>query len=195
MKQSIYNKRFYEKSIRVDRMPSYITIAEYLNNTYGPKSVIDYGCGCGWILYYLKKAGVERICGIEPSLAAMEVQTDSMIKEAVFQKYLHVPLEMPSIYFDMALCVEVAEHINEVFSNVFISNITSRTNFLVFSVATPGQGGVGHVNEHPWNYWFKNFQVVGFVEREKETVAIQQHLKKNRAKSWYSNNIRILRRK
>lgn len=195
MKKDTYDRVFYEKSIRPDRISSYKTIAEYLNKVYCPNSVIDYGCGCGWILLYLKKLGAERIFGIEPSAAAMEVQMNSVVRENVLQEYLHKPLEISFEYFDMAVCIEVAEHIEGIFSDILVSNITDRSDFLIFSAAPPGQDGVGHVNEQPWEYWSNKFHNIGFVEKEEETATIQQHLRKNRVKSWYSNNIRVLRRK
>jgi hypothetical protein len=51
--------------------------------------------------------------------------------------------------FDLAVSMEVAEHIEEKNADTFVANLTNLSNVIIFSAAVPGQGGVYHVNERP----------------------------------------------
>lgn len=200
-KNEIYNKEFYERSGKGDRLPSYKVIAKYICRTFQPKTVIDFGCGCGWVLYYLKRQGMDccNLYGIEPSDAAPKVQPDSEISRQILPGDLRKPLMFPRMskryqFYDLALCIEVAEHIDDEYSDMLIDNITYNTDTLIFSAAYPGQGGVDHKNEQPWIYWILKFSEFGFLESEKETEKMKEFLIKNKVKSWYSQNMRVLRR-
>jgi len=192
----LYDIDFYKKSIRPDRQPSYEAMANYIWEAWTPFCVVDYGCGCGWVLKYLSELGVKEILGFEPSVHAAKVQMDENLKRSIiFGRHADLTQSSCSFFIqkaDVAICIEVAEHIPEEFSDVLIENIIYNTNVLVFSAAPPGQGGVGHINEQPWEYWEKKFKKFCFQEDEEQTRNFQNYLKKKNTKSWYSNNIRVL---
>lgn len=64
--------------------------------------------------------------------------------------------------FDMAMSLEVAEHLDEKYSDQFIENITNASDVILFSAAIPGQYGVHHVNEQCVSYWIEKFANKGF---------------------------------
>lgn len=203
MNENPYDLDFYKKSVRSDRQHSYEEIARYLYETYKPYSAIDYGCGCGWILDYLKAFGVTEAVGFEKSLAAKEVREgiDPILRSDVNIVFgVDGDLINGAIFkhldrlYDMAICVEVAEHIPDKYSEILVQNITKNTNLLIFSAAPPGQGGVDHVNERTWTYWKNRFTKVNFEECKEQTETMQHYLKSVQVKSWYSNNMRVLRR-
>lgn len=207
MFEELYDEKFFQKSIRPDRQPSYKAIAEFIWSQFHPNSVVDYGCGCGWVLKYLKDLGVQTILGLERSQDAAKVQEDSRLKRFI-EFGNSADLSRPLVYprrskifksqenrgFDIAICIEVAEHIPHDYADILIENITFNTNLLVFSAASPGQGGVGHVNEQPFYYWEKLFKRVNFQLCSAETKRFQRYLIKAKAKSWYSNNIQVWKR-
>lgn len=203
MNENPYDLDFYKKSIRSDRQHSYKEIARYLYETYKPYSAIDYGCGCGWILDYLKSFGVSEVVGFEKSLAAKEVREgiDPILRSDVNIVFgVDGDLINGAIFkhldrlYDMAICVEGAEHIPDKYSEILVQNITKNTNLLIFSAAPPGKGGVDHVNERTWTYWKNRFNKVGFEQCLEQTETMQHYLKSVQVKSWYSNNMRVLRR-
>jgi hypothetical protein len=64
--------------------------------------------------------------------------------------------------FDLAACLEVAEHLPATRADSLISDLCALAPIVVFSAAIPGQGGVGHVNEQWPDYWTARFALSGF---------------------------------
>jgi SAM-dependent methyltransferase len=64
--------------------------------------------------------------------------------------------------FDLAVCLEVAEHLPESRADGFVANLTSLAPCVMFSAAVPGQGGTHHVNEQYLPYWVELFQRQGY---------------------------------
>jgi hypothetical protein len=71
---------------------------------------------------------------------------------------------LPLGRFDVCLCIEVAEHLSPEAAPRLVEGLTRLSDTIVFSAATPGQGGVGHINEQPHSYWHELFQRCGFEE-------------------------------
>src|SRR5262249_51654275 len=67
-----------------------------------------------------------------------------------------VDLEKPirlSRTFEMAVCLEVGEHLNPARADTFVDDLTRLAPVVVFSAAIPGQGGTNHINEQWPSYW------------------------------------------
>ena len=64
--------------------------------------------------------------------------------------------------FDVALCLEVAEHLDERSSRLLIETLTSHSDEIVFSAACPRQRGQHHVNCQWPAYWQELFNACGF---------------------------------
>jgi hypothetical protein len=71
----------------------------------------------------------------------------------------HEKLEKEKGMFDVAISLEVAEHLPGGFADRFIDLLTGLSKTVVFTAATPGQGGVGHLNELPHAYWIDKFKI------------------------------------
>ena len=65
-------------------------------------------------------------------------------------------------HFDLALCVEVAEHLSEPAGSRLVKLLTSVADVIVFSAAVPGQGGEGHITEQWPQYWQSLFAAEGY---------------------------------
>jgi 2-polyprenyl-3-methyl-5-hydroxy-6-metoxy-1,4-benzoquinol methylase len=185
---------FYQKTLRPDRQHSYKVIAKFINRIAWPeiKSVVDYGCGAGWILHYLKYYGVTDLVGVEPNKAALSVMDEgvaSCVKFRTLKRNINLNRK-----FDLVVCLEVGEHIEDKFSDLLIDNITKHTNRLVFSAATPGQGGWGHINEQEFEYWEDKLIVAGFRCNRKATEQFRIYLENKGAKKWYRKNISVFER-
>ena len=64
--------------------------------------------------------------------------------------------------FDLAISLEVAEHIPESSAEQFVTTLVSLAPVVLFSAAIPGQGGASHVNEQWQNYWALLFRDKGY---------------------------------
>jgi hypothetical protein len=60
--------------------------------------------------------------------------------------------------FDLAVSLEVAEHLPEHAAARFVEGLVGLAPAVLFSAAVPGQDGVGHVNEQWPTYWARLFQ-------------------------------------
>jgi len=124
-----------------------------------PCSVIDVGCGDGTWLNCFSEAGVKRVFGLDGPYV-----TNSMLKidPSNFQACdLENPPDLQE-KFDLAICLEVAEHLSETSSHRLISFLTKVSDFVLFSAAIPHQVGIKHINLQWQDYWENQFRTRGF---------------------------------
>lgn len=189
------DNKFYRKTLRPDRQRSYKMITKYILRVVQPdlKSVVDFGCGAGWFLYYFKKFGIDDIVGIEPNKEILEVLDKSVrgnIKFLDLSKGVDLHRR-----FDAAMNIEVGEHMDKKYADILVENITRHTNLLIFSAATPGQGGYGHINEQKFEYWETKLEKCDFYCDKESTSNFRNRLKRKKVKKWYIKNISVFRRK
>ncbi len=124
------------------------------------RSAVDFGCGVGTWLSVLKEKGVAEIQGIDGDW----VEKDLL--EIPEQKFRRADLEEVinlDRKYDLAISLEVAEHVKPESANRFVGNLTNSSDFVLFSAAIPFQGGVGHINEQWPDYWAGLFKDKGYV--------------------------------
>jgi SAM-dependent methyltransferase len=158
--KQLYGPAFYG---RFDMLTSQsaTTIVPMILKFLQADSVIDIGCGIGQWLAAFAAAGVSEIVGID----GPHVQRDNLCIPAGSFLAHDLRSNPPALgrRFDLALSLEVAEHLPEERAESFVSYLTALAPAVLFSAALPGQGGVGHVNEQwPW-YWREIFGRYGFV--------------------------------
>src|SRR5271166_1264394 len=102
------------------------------------KSVCDVGCGDGSWLRVFREHGITDILGIDGEYAA----TDSLrISAAEFRPMdLRQRIQLQRS-FDLAVSLEVAEHLPESRAVSFVGDLTRLAPVVLFSAAIPGQGG------------------------------------------------------
>jgi len=101
---------------------------------------------------------------------------------------------LPGGPFDVAISIEVAEHIPPALAGRFVEFMSNQSDLLVLSAAQPGQGGAGHVNEQPKAYWIEKFAARGYRLDEAATSSFVRRLKERDAAWFLLNNAMILRR-
>jgi hypothetical protein len=105
----------------------------------------------------------------------------SAFHEADLRQPLHLDRS-----FEIAISIEVAEHLPESRSVSFVEDLTRLAPVVLFSAAIPRQGGTDHINEQWQSYWAAIFAHYGFV-----TCDVLRPLLWNNAKiaRWYRQNM------
>jgi SAM-dependent methyltransferase len=94
--------------------------------------------------------------------------------------------------FDLAYCFEVAEHLPELLGLRLVDFLCMLAPIVIFSAATPGQGGTGHINEREPDYWIGQFTARGFVHCPELTEALAMQLQRCVLRSrWLISNVRV----
>lgn len=153
-----------------------------LNLGYDIKSILDVGCGQGVWLRAWQEKGITDFIGIDGSyvdLAALQIPQDSFLAMDISQ-----PFNLQR-HFDLVECLEVAEHIPEKYAATLIASLTHHGDVILFSAATPGQGGEHHVNERPLEYWAKHFSNHGYQAFDFPRQATHEILE---IEPWYRYN-------
>jgi SAM-dependent methyltransferase len=136
-------------------------IVRIIGNSLNPESIVDVGCGIGTFLNEFKKQGVKRVLGIDGPWANKELVALNLEKDEFLERNLEEPI-MLNQKFDLAICVEVAEHLDARYSDILINSLVGLSNIVLFSAAIPYQEGQNHVNEQWINYWVKKFDEHGY---------------------------------
>jgi SAM-dependent methyltransferase len=148
-----------------------------------PKSVVDIGCGTGTWLNIFKKNGVTEYLGVE----GFHLNPDKLVIDAdkVLLKDLEQSFELEKKY-DLALCLEVAEHLKPESVDLFVESLTKVADIILFSAAIPFQGGQNHINEQWPTYWEEKFKKYNFYFSD----SIRQLFWENsKIQWWYKQNM------
>lgn len=124
-----------------------------------PASVVDVGCGRGAWLAAFVRHGVTDILGIDGDYvdrASLSIPPDAF-RAADLTRPLNVGRA-----FDLAVSLEVAEHLPASSAEVFIATLAELAPVVLFSAASPYQGGTHHVNERWPAYWAERFGRHGY---------------------------------
>jgi len=93
--------------------------------------------------------------------------------------------------FDLTYCFEVAEHLPELLGLRLVDFLCTLAPIVIFSAATPGQGGTGHIHEREPDYWIGQFTERGLVHCPELTKALAMQLQRCDLRSrWLISNIR-----
>ncbi len=177
-----YDKSFFEgqKGGSVRSATEVVPIVIYL---FDPKSVVDVGCGVGtWLKVFVDK-GITDVLGIDGEY----VDRKQLVVPA--DKFMPHDLEksFPSNKkFDLAISLEVGEHLPEHSAEQFVKTLTSLAPVVLFSAAIPFQGGTHHINERWQSYWAEKFNKNGFVPTD---IIRKKIWTNNEVQPWYKQNI------
>jgi SAM-dependent methyltransferase len=158
--QDVYSPAFYKQFDDAVSRSARVCVPLILE-LLQPRSVVDVGCGIGQWLGEFTARGVEDYLGIDgPHVQAEQLRIP---RERFRAHDLSQPLRLER-RFELALSLEVAEHLPARQAAGFVDLLTRAAPAVVFSAAVPAQGGFGHVNEQwPW-YWKQLFAVRGYVQ-------------------------------
>lgn len=154
-----YNKRFFKSESKSAKKSSAI-VFPYILKTLHPESVIDFGCGTGeWLSVARTFPGVKKVIGVDGEYTRESVILSG---EEFIAKDLNKKIDINE-RFDLAVSLEVAEHLKPESAEIFVENLVRHADTILFSAAIPYQGGKYHINEQYPTYWEKLFQKFGYV--------------------------------
>lgn len=147
-------------------------------------SVVDFGCGCGtWLSVAIEDFGVSRAFGFEGPWMTPEELDHKKIEFRAHDLERRVDF---SDTVDLAISLEVAEHLSEARAPSFVGDLCAASPCVLFGAAIPGQGGVGHINEQWPSYWAKLFKECGYEPYDLIRPAVWGE---NDLPYWYQQNV------
>ncbi|HEY8241238.1 MAG TPA: methyltransferase domain-containing protein [Kiritimatiellia bacterium] len=154
-----YDRAFFEQQ-REGSLRSARVVAPIIIDLVKPRSVVDVGCGVGTWLSAFIEAGVKDVLGLDGAYAR---ESGLVIPDGCFQAAdLAAPLQVGR-RFDLAVSVEVGEHLPRAAAGTLVDSLTRLAPVVVFSAAVPFQGGTDHVNEQWPDFWAALFRARGYV--------------------------------
>ena len=176
-----YTEEFYEY-IERGSIASAKHFCAFLTPLLGIESILDVGCGRGAWLREWRNAGVPVAQGVDGPYVRQESLLVPVRDFTVVD--LSEAFDLGRRY-DLVSSLEVAEHLPRTHSEAFIASLVKHADLVLFSAATPGQGGNNHINERPLSFWQSIFKANGFDAYD----IVRPQFRSNRdVEPWYRYN-------
>jgi SAM-dependent methyltransferase len=177
-----YNSTFFANQAE-GALRSAQIVAPIVVELVSPATVVDIGCGQGAWLRAFQENGVEELKGYDGPWVD---SSRFFIDPRFFCQVDLCSLESVLGCFDLALCLEVGEHLPARIAPQLVKLLTNAAPLVLFSAAIPGQGGTRHINEQWPDYWKAIFARRGF--RRLDPIR-RKILHDNQVEWWYRQNI------
>lgn len=155
---TLYDRTFFARH-QAGTARSAVAVLALLFRHYRPDSVLDLGCGRGIWLATAAKFGARRLRGFDGAWA----RDTGLVSDAIDFSAIDLDRELPGSAerSDLAICLEVAEHLAADRAEPLVEWLTNAAPVVLFSAAIPGQGGTGHRHERWPSYWIELFRACG----------------------------------
>lgn len=132
-----------------------VKIFSFLQKYIEINSVIDFGCGSGAFLKAIKDLNPNaEVLGVDGSaIDRSEFLATDNFKQCNLATFKYETEKK----YDLAISIEVAEHLDEEYADNFVDNLCKAADVVLFSAAIKYQGGDHHVNEQSLSYWKDKF--------------------------------------
>jgi glycosyltransferase involved in cell wall biosynthesis/SAM-dependent methyltransferase len=161
-------------------------IAKWISSALPPGTVLDIGCGPGTYVDALRTFGI----------SARGIDVDDRVNGREHLKYQSLFDLTDADKADTVVCLEVAEHIDESAADLVAAQVArcvKRT--LIWTAAQPGQGGIGHINCQPREYWEKKLVDQGLVRNRELETCMLEFIVQGPHMIWFRNNVMLFERK
>ena len=130
------------------------------------ESVLEAGCAGGWFTEELVSRGIDVVAVEGTRVGYDRTIARGVPSSRVIRHDLRLPLSLGRT-FDMALCTEVAEHIECPFSSQLVQNLVTHSQVVWFSFEEPSTNDAHyhHSNEQPEAFWINLFRFYGYRMR------------------------------
>lgn len=161
-----YDQAFFDQQSSRSLQSARIVLGDVLP-LLNPRRLIDVGCGVGPWMRAAQDWGVTDITGIDGDYvdrAALLVDPAHFVPADLATARLGPALGARfGQGFDLAVCVEVAEHLPFDQAPSLVQDLTELSDVILFSAAVPFQFGEHHVNEQWPEFWAILFRDRGYV--------------------------------
>jgi SAM-dependent methyltransferase len=166
----IYNPlrmRMFHRYARRDATP----VMNALQATFPSlRAYADVGCGSGAYAAEATRRGL-RVVGCEKSRVGRVIARRQGVDCQPFDLTRSTPAKLePGI--ELTYCFEVAEHLPIDLGDRLVEFLAGAAPVCVFTAAQPGQGGSGHINERPREYWHERFLRHGLEPDQRLTARL-----------------------
>lgn len=181
MSRHFYSSEFYDY-IDPGSHASAKIVSRLLLGEMKVASLLDIGSGRGAWAAEWSKAGVATVIAVDGAY----VRSDQLaIPANTFIAHdLSTPLKLKR-RFDLVQSLEVAEHLSSQHADIFVDSLVRHGDVILFSAASPHQGGEHHVNEQPPDYWRQKFANRGYEPFDWVRARI---IDNRQVKAWYRFN-------
>jgi hypothetical protein len=187
--KNVYNVEFYNNLQDGSYKSAKIILPLVLKILPPVNSAVDFGCGTGSWLAVLKELGVNEIKGYDGKW--VEKNTLRIPPDCFTSAELDKEIILEKRY-DLAVSVEVAEHLPGKSEKTFVKTLTDASDIVLFSAAIPYQGGENHINEQWQEHWYNIFDDFGYVGTDCLRSMIWDN---SEIGFWYRQNIILYIRK
>ncbi len=154
-----YDAHYYADMERTEGATAKI-IADLIVKEFHPKDAVDVGCGTGLMVRELRARGVD----------AIGVDGKWVEDKLVFPRQYFIPvnIEQETIpikrkeKFDVAVCMEVAEHLDPNSATKLVRDLANLSNVVVWTAGMPYGQDPTHKNEQWQSYWAERFGKLGY---------------------------------
>lgn len=186
--QKVYDSEFFDDANQM-KVKTAEQVAAVINSFFNFNTLFDIGCGMGLYTNELCKFR-KMVLGCDYSDSAVKMASKDFL---VFKADVTKPILVNQI-FDLVMCFEVAEHIHPRYSSQLVSNCTAFGNTVIFTAAPVGQGGVGHINEQPYEFWIDLFEKHNFRYNRPLSEAVRKKMQDEDIVPWLANNFMCFER-
>jgi ubiquinone/menaquinone biosynthesis C-methylase UbiE len=162
-------------------------ISELVGALFEPSNMIDIGCGDGvWSKTFLNDFPKIAVTAVDLPEAQFKFLSRDSKNISIVRRNFEQEVNLPDEVYDLAICVEVLEHLELQTAEKIMDYIATHSRFAIVSGATRGQGGTHHINENDQDYWVDSMRKRGMVAFDVVRPKLQ---KKDGIPSYYKNNI------
>lgn len=126
-------------------------------------SLVEFGSAGGWFLKAFQDIFIDAV-GLEGTLAGcVQCIKQGVRGDTISRVDFRNPIAL-NRKFDVALCTEVAEHVESPFAATLVRSLTQASDLVWFSSEPPNTNKphLHHCNEQPLKYWINLFAFFGF---------------------------------
>lgn len=185
----LYRRGWYEMKeisyvqIEYEEKPFAKRLAGWIDENLQPSCCLDIGCGPGIYVDELRELGID----------STGIDTDDRVSGKPYLKQQSL-FDLTDEQADVVICLEVAEHIGSENNRQIAKKAAGAVKAggtLIWSAAQPGQGGSGHINCQPKEYWKDELTQAGLQFDPELTDSVVNYARSGYHMGWFANNAMV----
>lgn len=165
--------------MQAEEKPFADRLATWIKRELNPASLLDIGCGPGHFVNSFRMEGID----------ARGIDIDDRVHGKPYLAYKSL-FDIDEESADTVICLEVAEHIEESEAQKVVEKVAQTVkDTLIWTAAAPGQGGIGHINCQPKEYWAELLGRQGLVRNYGREEQLRADMLKGVHMGWFVNNV------